>query len=89
MLGCTPAQRALVCKELQRHDAATAPPVEVTNEVPAADRIQLYRSRACCFVTTRILVVDMLSSRILPKQIAGMIVVNAHKVRDGGDICLR
>lgn len=40
-------------------------------QVPALERIELYKSRTCCFVTTRILVVDLLSSRVLPRQIAG------------------
>lgn len=43
-------------------------PVEVTNETPSAQRIELYRSRACLFVTTRILVVDLLSARVHGNQ---------------------
>ena len=35
-------------------------PADITNEVPALTRIELYGSRPCLFVTTRILVVDML-----------------------------
>ncbi len=57
-------------------------PVDVTNEISAAGRIELYRGKACLFVTTRILVVDMLNSRVLPNQIAGMIVMNAHRVTE-------
>ena len=43
-------------------------PVEVTNETPSGQRIELYRSRACLFVTTRILVVDLLSARVHGNQ---------------------
>jgi hypothetical protein len=57
-------------------------PLEVNNEVSAPDREELYRTQACLFVTTRILVVDMLNNRIQPRQIAGILVVNAHRVTD-------
>lgn len=89
ILGCQPWQRTLINKELTRHHNAgpgatqggdLVLPIEVNSEVPAAERVGHYRSNACCYVTTRILVVDMLSGRVAPGQIAGMLVVNAHKV---------
>jgi DNA excision repair protein ERCC-4 len=54
-------------------------PAEVTADVAAAERAALYASRPCLFVTTRILVVDQLSGRIAAEQIAGIIVLNAHR----------
>lgn len=51
----------------------------MTNEVPAAERQALYSTASCLFVTTRILVVDQLSGRIDADQIAGMVVLNAHR----------
>ena len=57
-------------------------PFDVTNEVSAAGRIHLYRSKPCLFVTTRILVVDMLNARIQGQHIAGMVIMNAHRVTD-------
>ena len=57
-------------------------PFDVTNEVSAAGRIDLYRSKPCLFVTTRILVVDMLNARIQGQHIAGMVIMNAHRVTD-------
>lgn len=59
--------------------AAFEVPAEVTNEVPAAERQALYSTASCLFVTTRILVVDQLSGRITADQVAGMIVLNAHR----------
>ena len=50
-------------------------PVEVTNETPSAQRIELYRSRACLFVTTRILVVDLLSARVHGNQALSYILI--------------
>lgn len=57
-------------------------PFDVTNEVSAAGRIDLYRSKPCLFVTTRILVVDMLNARIQGQHIAGMVIMNSHRVTD-------
>ena len=51
----------------------------MTADVPAGERQALYSSRSCLFVTTRILVVDQLSGRISGSQIAGMVVLNAHR----------
>lgn len=57
-------------------------PFDVTNEVSSAGRLDLYRSKPCLFVTTRILVVDMLNARIQGQHIAGMVIMNAHRVTD-------
>lgn len=63
-------------------EAGLLMPFDVTNEVSAAGRIELYRSKPCLFVTTRILVVDMLNARIQGQHIAGMVIMNAHRVTD-------
>jgi hypothetical protein len=98
-------------------------PVEISNEIPAQTRADLYHTRciphmgatslpalrltvssflhvrywsqlqlddcqrlqicrACAFVTTRILVVDILSGRLPGRWVAGVLVVNAHRVTD-------
>ena len=57
-------------------------PFDVTNEVSASGRIDLYQTKPCLFVTTRILVVDMLNARIQGQHIAGMVIMNAHRVTD-------
>jgi hypothetical protein len=44
-------------------------PVDVTNETPAAARMQLYQTQSCLFITTRILVVDFLVHRLQPSQV--------------------
>lgn len=46
-----------------------AMPVDVTNETPAAVRMQLYQTQSCLFITTRILVVDFLVHRLQPSQV--------------------
>ncbi|KAL6745331.1 ERCC4 protein, partial [Haematococcus lacustris] len=80
VLGAQPWQREAVCAELQRHDPEVTCPVDINSEVQAPERLALYRSRAAAFVTPRILTVDLLSARLQPREIAGMIVLNAHRV---------
>ena len=46
-----------------------AMPLDVTNETPAAARVQLYQTQSCVFITTRILVVDFLVHRLQPSQV--------------------
>ena len=38
--------------------------------------------RSCLFVTTRILVVDLLSGRLHGRHVSSIIVLNAHRVND-------
>eukprot|EP00798_Chlamydomonas_sp_ICE-L_P001796 gene1796-33216_t len=70
LLGAQPWQRSLICEEIARHDPNVVLPKEINSEVPSTERAELYKLRTCCFVTTRILVVDFLSMRVKPSQIA-------------------
>eukprot|EP00803_Ostreobium_quekettii_P007976 evm.model.scf_384EXC.7 EVM.evm.TU.scf_384EXC.7 scf_384EXC:87735-88274(+) len=82
VIGATDCQRSLLRDELRRHDPAGKAPIDVTANVPAAERLEHYGDGRVCFVTTRILVVDLLSGRLAPRGVAGMAVLNAHRVRD-------
>ena len=63
--------------------AATADvPVDVTAEMPSGQRTELYQTKAMLFITTRILVVDLLTSVVQSQQVAGLIILNAHRVQD-------
>ena len=44
--------------------------------------ILLVMHRSCLFVTTRILVVDLLSGRLHGRHVSGIVVLNAHRVND-------
>ncbi|GFR49032.1 hypothetical protein Agub_g11055, partial [Astrephomene gubernaculifera] len=85
VLGASPWQRALLTSELARHDPSLLPPLDITNEVPALERIQLYRSRPAgrpLFITSRILVVDLLAGRLRGRHVAGVLLLNAHRASD-------
>ena len=97
VVGATPWQRLALREELARihpdadraaaagagADASPPPlPADVTAEIATTERLRLYRSCSSLFVTTRILVVDLLSGRLAGADVAGLIVLNAHRVTD-------
>ena len=57
-------------------------PRHVTADLPSAERLRLYESSSCLCVTTRILVVDLLSGRLDPGRVSGIVVLNAHNVSE-------
>lgn len=97
IIGASPWQRTALRSELARihpetdrirpstlrpTDPSPLLPAEVTADIATAERLRLYNSCSCMFVTTRILVVDLLSGRLSPGDIAGIYVLNAHRVTD-------
>ena len=57
-------------------------PRVLTNEVTSAVREEMYIDGGCFFVTSRILVVDLLNRRLEPKLINGFFVHHAHRVTE-------
>lgn len=91
VLGATHWQREEIRRECARQErlaAAAGVParggvlVEVTAQVPSQERASLYASAPCLCVTTRILVVDFLSGRLRGQDVAGLLILNAHRVTD-------
>eukprot|EP00889_Picochlorum_renovo_P003448 jgi/Picre1/30478/NNA_005842.t1 len=91
VIGADATQRTTLQMELNRiypseerfvPDTESEFPKQVTADLSTTDRLGLYASSSCLFVTTRILVVDLLSERLDPKQVSGIIVVNAHRLTD-------
>lgn len=63
------ARPAVNVAALAGRGAQMVPPSDITADTPAVQRSEMYRNEAAVFVTTRILVVDMLSARLLPHQV--------------------
>lgn len=96
IIGASPRQRSVLSKELDRihpmrsRDGEAGSgnvgrltlPVEVTAEIAASERLRLYASCSSVAITTRILVVDFLTGRLDPSSVAGIIILNAHKVTE-------
>ncbi|KZV32244.1 hypothetical protein F511_29423 [Dorcoceras hygrometricum] len=55
---------------------------EITSELPAHHRLSLYTSGRVFFITARILIVDLLTSRLPTTSVAGIVVLNAHSLSD-------
>lgn len=63
-----------------------AAPSIITNECPAQERMELYLSGGVLVVTARILVVDLLCERVPAAHVTGIVVTNAHRVTEGGNL---
>lgn len=58
-------------------------PTRITTEThTVAERVETYLKGGCFFVTSRILVVDMLTDRVPIDLVSGILVYNAHKIID-------
>ena len=63
-----------------------AAPAIINNECPAQERMELYLSGGVLAVTQRILVVDLLCERMPAALATGVVVANAHRVTEGGNL---
>lgn len=94
VLGATPMQRKTLRWELrrilgskgvdpsERGEGRQLPLVDVTADIASVERLRLYRCCSSVFVTTRILVVDLLSDRLLPADVTSIVILNAHRVNE-------
>ncbi|CAK5074457.1 unnamed protein product [Meloidogyne enterolobii] len=60
-----------------------SPPKLITADVLAKDRVIIYKSGGVQFVTSRILMVDLLAGRVPFDKVAGILVYRAHDVLHG------
>lgn len=56
-------------------------PQVINADVPSNERIKLYNSGGTFFISSRILVIDMLLERVPYDIVSGIIVYNAHKIQ--------
>ena len=82
ILGLNDAQKRALRVHLKRLAPDTPFPPEITADFAGADRLRAYDAGGPMFVTTRIAAVDILSERLPPARIAGIVVGNAHRVTD-------
>ncbi|XP_065833923.1 DNA repair endonuclease XPF-like isoform X2 [Oscarella lobularis] len=83
VVNATPEEEDYFIQELEMTKAALQGlPTVVNNEYSSKERESLYLSGGVLFITSRILVVDMLRNQIPTHLIHGIIVNHAHKVTD-------
>lgn len=51
----------------------------INNEVTPQERIEMYAEGGCYFITTRILIVDLLDQTLDPVRISGFLIYDAHR----------
>ncbi|GFR17945.1 DNA repair endonuclease XPF [Trichonephila clavata] len=79
VLGSTPVEEEYIINKLQE-SGMTLLPKTITSDVSVKDRRDVYMEGGVLFVSSRILVVDMLVDRVPIDLITGMIVLRAHKI---------
>lgn len=57
-------------------------PSEITSDLPAHHRLSLYSSGNAFFITSRILIVDLLTRRLPTSAVAGIVLLNAHSLSE-------
>ncbi|XP_021673160.2 DNA repair endonuclease UVH1 isoform X1 [Hevea brasiliensis] len=55
---------------------------EITAELPSHYRLSLYSSGQICFITARILIVDLLTNKIPVTNLSGLILLNVHSLSE-------
>ncbi|XP_024030660.1 DNA repair endonuclease UVH1 isoform X2 [Morus notabilis] len=55
---------------------------EISADIPAHHRLSLYSSGDAFFITTRILIVDLLNSRLPASSVAGLLILAAHSLSE-------
>jgi len=76
-------EQYFIKKIKENKELDSVPPVRITTDTHSMnERNEAYMKGGCFFVTSRILVVDMLCDRIPIDLISGILVYNAHTVID-------
>ncbi|KAH0645798.1 hypothetical protein KY284_033682 [Solanum tuberosum] len=88
VLSATPPQKSSILRnyenDIQSQISGEVPnlPSEITSDLPANQRLALYTSGGIFFITTRILIVDLLTHRLPTTAVAGLVILNAHSLSD-------
>ncbi|KAL2548017.1 DNA repair endonuclease UVH1 [Forsythia ovata] len=84
ILSASPSQKSSILRNYRNtlnHETPISTS-EITFDLPAQQRISLYGSGGIFFVTTRILIVDLLTHRLPTTAVAGILLLNAHSLSD-------
>ncbi|XAR70551.1 hypothetical protein NMG60_11027444 [Bertholletia excelsa] len=88
LLSSSPSQKSSILTHLRNPNPQISDsevlnlPSEITSDLPVHHRLSLYSSGAAFFITSRILIVDLLTSRLPTSALAGLIILNAHSLSE-------
>ncbi|KAH9299438.1 hypothetical protein KI387_031120, partial [Taxus chinensis] len=77
ILSASDSQRKTLKEDL--HQAA---PIDINNEYASQDRVECYSQGGVMFITSRVLIVDLLNERVPLSKVAGLILLNAHRLTE-------
>nr|XP_043608295.1 DNA repair endonuclease UVH1 [Erigeron canadensis] len=80
ILSSSPSQKHSILTSLNPN--STVSPSEITSDLPAHHRLSLYSSGNAFFITSRILIVDLLTRRLPTSSVAGIVLLNAHSLSE-------
>ncbi|XP_065070026.1 DNA repair endonuclease XPF-like isoform X2 [Rhopilema esculentum] len=83
VLNTTNEEEEFFMDELEACNVPQQPKI-ITNEVGTNERVSVYMKGGVLFVTSRILVVDILTERLPTHLVTGIIVYRAHKIVESG-----
>ncbi|MCO5559047.1 hypothetical protein L7F22_012639 [Adiantum nelumboides] len=82
VLSASEGQRAAIKEVLLEQDSTLQAPIEINNEYTASDRLSFYAQGGVAFITSRILIVDLLNERVPLARVSGLVFLNAHRLSD-------
>ncbi|KAF5177658.1 Dna repair endonuclease uvh1 [Thalictrum thalictroides] len=84
ILSASPSQKSSITHSLLtlNPNPNNSRPTEITSDLSVQHRHSLYSSSSIFFITSRILIVDLLTSKLPTSKISGLIILNAHNLSD-------
>ncbi|KAJ9549801.1 hypothetical protein OSB04_022344 [Centaurea solstitialis] len=89
ILSASPSQKHSILTSLNpnpnpnpNNNETTNSPSEITSDLQAHHRLSLYSSGNAFFITSRILIVDLLTRRLPTSAVAGIVLLNAHSLSE-------
>ncbi|KAK8957692.1 DNA repair endonuclease UVH1 [Platanthera zijinensis] len=81
ILSASESQKSSICRPNPSTSHNPIIPTDIPSDVLCHRRADLYSTGASYFITPRILIADLLRSRV-PPSIAGLLILNAHRLTD-------
>ncbi|XP_073002094.1 DNA repair endonuclease UVH1 isoform X2 [Typha latifolia] len=82
ILSASESQKSLISRSLLHLQNPNHNPVDVPGDLPSHQRAALYSTGAALFLTPRVLVADLLTSRCSPSAVVALLIFNAHRLSD-------
>lgn len=83
VIGSSSTEEEYFLEQLENDNVKPLPKV-ITNEISATERQNVYVQGGVLFVTSRILVVDLLTDRVPLDHVTGVLVYKAHRIVESG-----